>query len=368
MRVLVSGGGTGGHIYPAISLVKEIAEKNPQAEFLYVGTSRGLESKLVPSAGIPFKTIEIQGFRRSLSLDNFKTAYLFMKSLHDSKKIIREFQPDVVIGTGGYVCGAVVYAANRLGIPTVIHEQNSVPGVTNKFLAKYVDKIGICFSAAADYFPQTKVVLTGNPRGQEVVQGQAADVLVKYHLDPNKETVLIFGGSQGALSLMEAMGSILKELNQRHYQVLFATGPRYYEDMKARLDEISYERESLVVVPYIEDMVDVLNSVQLVVSRAGATSIAELTALGLPSILIPSPNVTNDHQTKNARSLVKVGAAELLVDKTLTGEGLLSAIDHLMAESEIRQKMSLAAKSEGIPDATDRLYQLVQEVIGNKNK
>lgn len=363
MRVLVSGGGTGGHIYPAVSLINEIKKQNPEAKFLYVGTERGLESKIVPESGIPFKTIRIQGFRRSLSIENIKTIYLFAKSIQDSKKIIREFKPDVVIGTGGYVCGAVVYAATRLGIPTVIHEQNSVPGATNKFLAKYVDKIGICFTEAAAYFPTEKVVLTGNPRAQEVVQLETTNVLPRYELNPQKETVLVFGGSQGALTMMKAMGSILTELNQREYQVLFATGPRYYEEMVAKLTAFNYKPQSLVVVPYIDDMVEVLNSVNLVVSRAGATTLAEVTALGVPSILIPSPNVTNDHQTKNATSLVRVGAAELIADQGLTGDNLLAMIDELMTDNKRREKMAQAAKGEGIPDATDRLYELVQSIL-----
>ena len=368
MRVLVSGGGTGGHIYPALTLVKNIQEKHPEATFLYVGTQRGLESKIVPQAGVPFKTIAIQGFKRSLSVENFKTMYLFIKSYQESKKIIQEFKPDVVVGTGGYVCGAVVYAAARLGIPTVIHEQNSVPGVTNKFLAKYVDKIAICFSDAANYFPAQKVTLTGNPRGQEVVRMKGAKGLEQYGLDPAKETILIFGGSQGAYSFVEALEPVVAELNQRPYQVLFATGQRYYEEMAAALPAHKDASSSLWVEPYIENMTAVLNQVQLVVSRAGATTLAEITALGIPSVLIPSPHVTNDHQTKNARSLLNVGAAELIPDAELTGERLLTTFDRLMADGTKRAEMAQAAKEEGIPDATERLYRLVIDAINKKKK
>lgn len=364
MRVLVSGGGTGGHIYPAISLVNHLKISDANAEFLYVGTEKGLESTIVPEYDIPFKTIEIQGFRRSLSVANFKTAYLFMKSIGDSKKLLKEFKPDVVIGTGGYVCGAVVYAAHKLGIPTIIHEQNSVPGITNKFLAKYVDKIAICFPDAAQYFPQEKVVLTGNPRAQEVVNIEKTAVLESYGLKQGKPTVLVFGGSQGALTLTNAMKESLVELAKRDYQIVYGTGQRYYEDIQRFLIEQQIEAENIAILPYIDNMAMLLKNIDLVVSRAGATSLAEITALGLPSILIPSPNVTNDHQTKNAQSLVKSGATSLLKDSELTSLSLVRELDNLMLNSDKLEQMALSAKGEGIPDASDRL----EAVIDNLTK
>ncbi|WEG74300.1 undecaprenyldiphospho-muramoylpentapeptide beta-N-acetylglucosaminyltransferase [Vagococcus intermedius] len=363
MRVLVSGGGTGGHIYPAVSLVKHLREQHPTAEFLYVGTERGLESKIVPEANIPFKTIEIQGFRRSLSLENFKTVYLFLKSVRDSKKIIKEFKPDVVLGTGGYVSAAVVYSAHKQGVPTVIHEQNSVPGVTNKFLAKYVDKIAICFPEAAEYFPSQKVEITGNPRAQEVATVEKSDILKTYGLDPVKTTALIFGGSQGALKLSSAMKDSLAELASRDYQILFATGERYYEEIANELKTNFSDCQNIALQPYISNMEDVLKNVDLVVSRAGATTIAELTALGLPSILIPSPNVTNDHQTKNAMSLVNVGAASLLKDCDLDGTHLVAALDNILLDKASLAVMSEASRQQGIPDATDRLLTVVSTIM-----
>lgn len=363
MKILVSGGGTGGHIYPALSLVKQIREEHPDAEFMYVGTDRGLESKIVPKEGIPFSTIQIQGFKRSLSLDNFKTVYLFLKSIKDSKKIIKQFKPDVVMGTGGYVSAAVVYAAHKLKIPTIVHEQNSVPGVTNKFLSKYVDKVAICFPDAAEFFPKNKVVLTGNPRGQEVVRVTTTDNLTQFGLDNDKKTALIFGGSQGAWTLNQAMTDILSELSQKEYQVLFATGERYFETIDSKLKEEGITSDNLVVVPYISNMETVLKNVDLVVSRAGATTLSELTALGLASILIPSPNVTNDHQTKNAMSLVKVGASRLLKDTDLSGANLLKELDDILLDDTVLKEMGDKAKGQGIPDATDRLVTLVDELI-----
>lgn len=223
MRLMVSGGGTGGHIYPALALIKQVREVEPDSAVLYVGTHKGLENKIVPNAGIDFKTIKIQGFKRSLSLENFKTVGLFLSSVVKARKMIKEFKPDVVLGTGGYVSGAVVFAASMMGIPTVIHEQNSVVGVTNKFLSKFVKKIAISFEAAADQFPKEKVVLTGNPRATEVVK-ITPQSLNQFGLKDDVPTVLIFGGSRGAEKINEVTMQSLNELVKRNYQTIFVTG------------------------------------------------------------------------------------------------------------------------------------------------
>lgn len=362
MRVLVSGGGTGGHIYPAVSLVKYIKKKHPDAEFMYVGTKKGLESKIVPDQNIPFETIEIQGFKRSLSPSNFKTVYLFLKSISDAKKIIKKFQPDIVIGTGGYVCGSVVYAAHKMKIPTVIHEQNSVAGVTNKFLARYVDKIGICFSDVADDFPKEKIVMVGNPRAQEVAGIPKSSVLNDYHLKTDVPTVLIFGGSRGALAINNVLLESLSSFVDKPYQVLYASGEIYFKEVEEKWHSLGEDVSNVKVVPYIKNMEQVLANVDVVVGRAGATSLAEITSLGLPSILIPSPNVTNDHQTKNAQSLVNKNAALMIKNSELTKETLIKAIDQIMLNPDVKTKMGKASKQEGIQDATDRLYRLIVEL------
>lgn len=359
MKVLVSGGGTGGHIYPAVSLVKYIKAKHPDAEFLFVGTKKGLESKIVPDQGIPFETIEIQGFKRSLSLSNFKTIQLFLSSIKKAKQIIRKFEPDIVIGTGGYVCGSVVYAAHKLNIPTIIHEQNSVAGMTNKFLSRYVDKIGICFSDVAKDFPSEKVVMVGNPRAQEVANIKKSEVLSQYDLKTDIPTVLIFGGSRGALAINEAVLDSLEMLKTKPYQVLYASGEIYFSDVEEKWATITGEKGNIKIVPYIKNMENVLANVDVVVGRAGATSLAEITSLGLPSILIPSPNVTNDHQTKNAQSLVDKQAAVMIPNAELNQETLVAKIDELMLDSDKRLAMAASSKKEGIQDATDRLYRLI---------
>ena len=355
MKVLISGGGTGGHIYPALALVRYIQSVEPNSEFLYVGTEKGLESKIVRNEGIPFSSIEIQGFKRSLSFENIKTVSLFFKAIKRAKQLIKEFQPDVVIGTGGYVCGAVVYAAAKLNIPTLIHEQNSVAGVTNKFLAHYVDKVAICFEDVASTFPKDKVVLTGNPRAQEIASlKKKVGILSEYQLNENEPCVLIFGGSRGALTINRAFVEALPQLNERDYQVLYVSGQYYYDEIEKELS--GKVGDNISIQPYINNMPDVLLWMEAVVARAGATTLAELTALCLPSILIPSPNVTNDHQTKNAMSLVNHQAAQMIKDDELTGETLVKHLDELMLNHSLRKEMSLNSKEQGMPDASKRIY------------
>ena len=362
MRILVTGGGTGGHIYPALAFIRYVQKIQPDSEFLYVGTHRGLENKIVPETGISFKTIKIQGFKRKLSLDNIKTVQLFVESIKRSKEILREFKPDVVIGTGGYVSGSVVYAAARMKIPTIVHEQNSVPGITNKFLSRFANRVGISFPDAAQYFPENKTVLVGNPRAQEVVTSGKSEVLEQYGLLPDIPTVLIFGGSQGALKINQAVIQALPKFSQKEYQVLYASGDRYYNEIAEKFD-IEKINHNLSLQPYIKNMTDVMANVDLLIGRAGATSIAELTALGLPAILIPSPYVTNDHQTKNAQSLVNAGAVKMITDADLNGEKLVEAVDEIMGDPEKKAMMAKASRQEGIPDAAERLWSLVNEIV-----
>lgn len=362
MRLLVSGGGTGGHIYPALALIEEVKKKDSTAEVLYVGTKKGLESRIVPDAGIDFKTIEIQGFKRSLSLENFKTVYLFLKSIHDSKKIIKEFKPDVVVGTGGYVCGSVVYAASRMNIPTVIHEQNSVAGVTNKFLSHFTDKVAISFDAVRDAFPAKKIVFTGNPRAQQVAHMKNKNRLSEYGLSDAKKTVLIFGGSRGAEKINEATLKAMSKFKDQDFQVLFVTGRVHYDQIMEQAKQSTIPA-NFVIQPYIANMPEILPEIDLIVGRAGATSLAEITALGIPSVLIPSPYVTADHQTKNAMSLVDKKAAEIVKESDLSGDVLADLVIKLMKDEDKRAEMANNASEVGVRDAADRLYNVLEDLI-----
>ncbi|MBS9334503.1 undecaprenyldiphospho-muramoylpentapeptide beta-N-acetylglucosaminyltransferase [Fructobacillus sp. M1-13] len=366
MKVMLSGGGTGGHIYPALALADIIKEKEADAEFLYVGSFRGVEKNIVPKTGMPFKQLHVQGFSRSLSLTNFKTVYLFLKAVSEAKKMIQAFEPDVVVGTGGYVSGAVLYAAEQLHIPTVIHEQNSVAGVTNKFLAKKATKIGIAFPDAKSFFPADKTELIGNPRAQEVAKMSSDFSWESYGLSDDKKTLLIFGGSQGAPAINFAALEAVPAFNDRDYQVVLVAGPKRIDNFMRLLQEQGKTLSDHVkVLPYIDNMPAVMQKASVLVSRAGATSIAELTALGLPSILVPSPFVTGDHQTKNAKSLVDAGAALAITEPELNGESLVKAADALLLNDDQAKAMEGQSKKVGITDAGDRFYDLIKSVVQN---
>jgi UDP-N-acetylglucosamine--N-acetylmuramyl-(pentapeptide) pyrophosphoryl-undecaprenol N-acetylglucosamine transferase len=361
MKVVVSGGGTGGHIYPALALINEIKKHNSHVEFLYIGTENGLEKEIVKRVGIPFKAIEITGFKRKLSFENVKTISRFYKGVSLSKKYLKDFKPDVVIGTGGYVCGPVVYAASKLEIPTVIHEQNSLPGITNKFLARYVEKVAICFEDAKKYFPEHKVVLTGNPRASEVLGQDAEKGRHSLGLQANSKTVLIFGGSRGAKAINDAVLQMIPLLKDKPYQVVYVTGEVHYEKVMEEMKSLK-DSSHVIIKPFIHNMPEVLSGVDLIVSRAGATSLAEITALGIPSILIPSPYVTANHQEKNARSLSDHHAAIMLKEQELNGNVLLSQIEEILLDENKLTEMKQASKELGIPDAASRLYNVLKEV------
>ncbi|USG67560.1 undecaprenyldiphospho-muramoylpentapeptide beta-N-acetylglucosaminyltransferase [Brevibacillus ruminantium] len=363
MRVVLTGGGTGGHIYPALAVAKEIARQEPQAAFLYIGSKKGLEAELVPRAGIPFQSVEIAGLKRKLTLDNVKTFWKFLRAVSDSKKMLREYRPDVVIGTGGYVCGPVVYAAAKLGIPTVIHEQNVVPGLTNKFLARYVDRVAVSFEESLSFFPAAKTVLTGNPRATEVMHGEASAGRDFLGVDADKRIVLIFGGSRGARPINEATLAMIPrmgEFPQSHF--VYVTGNVHYETISAAIKELDALPGNLSVFPFVHNMPDLLAATHLLVGRAGASSLAEITALGVPSILIPSPYVTNNHQEKNARGLEKQGAAVVLLENELNGERLFKALASILKDDERWAEMRESSRKLGMPQAATDIYQVMKKV------
>lgn len=376
MRVLLTGGGTGGHIYPALAVARRLQEMEPDIELLYVGTKRGLESTIVPRENLPFKAIEIEGFKRKLDFEgikyNLRSVGLFLKSIREAKKIIREFKPDIVLGTGGYVSAPICYVASKEGIATVVHEQNSFLGLTNKFLIRYIDRLAICFN---DIYEQTekyhnKVVFTGNPRAQEVNSANLPMVDSIYGLDITKPIALIFGGSRGAPKINQSIIDAYPILRTRGYQMIFVPGEEHYDEALTAMNQISplHRNSHIVVKPYINHMIDVLRNVSVIVSRSGATTIAEITVLGIPSVLIPSPYVTDDHQTKNAMSLVNNDAAILLKEEDLTGESLLNILDDLMGNAEKRATMSERAREIGEPHATDKLVQVMLDEMKKKKQ
>jgi len=362
MRVVLTGGGTGGHIYPALAIGREIAEREPGSSLLYIGTKRGLEGRIVPEQGIAFENITITGFRRSLSFENVKTVMRFLQGVKRSKEILRKFKPDVVVGTGGYVCGPVVYAAAKLGIPTIIHEQNVVPGLTNKFLSRYVDGVAVSFKESAAHFAKCpNVVYAGNPCATRVLKADAAAGFASLGWKPGTPFALIVGGSGGARAVNEAFVRMLPSLGKLpDTRFLFVTGDRFFKDAEeaVRTNASDYA-DRVKVVPYIGNMPEVLSAASLYVGRAGASFLAEVTSLGLPSLLIPSPNVTNNHQEANARSLMNAGAADMILEKDLTGASLFAGIRSILGESARREAMAAASRGLGMPESASIIYEQI---------
>lgn len=367
MKLLLSGGGTGGHIYPALAVGREWLRMSPENEVLYIGTRRGLENQIVPKAGFSFETIEVQGFKRSLSLDNLQTIRLFLRGVRVAKRLLREFRPDVVLGTGGYVAGPVLVAAHRLNIPVAIHEQNVIPGLTNRFLSRYASLIAVSFPGSDRYFPLEKTQLVGNPRASEVVQADPQKGWALLSKPPGTKLVLIVGGSRGAEPINAAFLAMMPRLAAfPDVHFVYVSGQVHYERISQRAEEQLARcpdvRRQLTVLPFLDEMPEVLAASTLVISRAGATMLSELTALGLPAILIPSPYVTNNHQEKNALWLTESGAALMIRERELTGERLFAELKQLLERPQRLTEMAQAAKSLGRPDACRQLCRALADL------
>lgn len=363
MKYIISGGGTGGHINPGLAIAREIMTREPDAEILFVGTEHGLEKDLVPREGFNIKFIGVRGFRRKLSADTFRTIGKLFKSFGEIKRIFREFKPDAVIGTGGYVCGPVVFYAARKKIPTLIHEQNAFPGVTNRILSRFVNEVAISFEESRPRFKgKARITFTGNPIRNELFLLDKEEARKKLGLPKGMPLVVIFGGSLGADHINECV----KEMILRHgreitYRLMLATGVRNYEKvMKDIKDPLP---GNIQIVPYIYNMGEVLAAADLAVTRSGAITVSELSALGVPSILIPSPFVAENHQEFNARALENRGAAVVILQDQLNSEILYGQIKKLIENAELRSKMSSAAKKYSIRDAAAVIYSLVQRAI-----
>ena len=368
MRVVLSGGGTGGHIYPAIAIARQCEEEEPGSEFLYIGGNRGLESKLIHEENIPFESIDITGFRRKLSIDNVKTIFRFFKGVQTSKMLLTKFQPDVVVGTGGYVCGPVVYAAAKLGIPCIIHEQNAIPGLTNSFLSRYVNTVAVSFENTQSHFPKANnVIYTGNPRATTVRSANRDRGFASLGIPMESSVVLIVGGSRGARVINETMIQMARLLESlKHLHFVYVTGEDYFDQTREQIrSELGSMPNHLHVLPYVHNMPEVLAATSLIVNRAGASFLAEINSLGIPSILIPSPNVTNNHQEANARMLEKEGAAQVILEKDLTADHLFRSIENIMGDLELHKKMSNSSKKLGKPDSAQRMVEEMRRLLSD---
>jgi len=362
MKVIVSAGGTGGHLYPALALVEYIKKQEKDTEFLFVGTTDRLESKVVPEMGYDYVGLYVKGLVGN-PIQKMKNAMIFVNSLRQSKKVLKKFKPDIVIGFGGYPSASIVLAAQRMGIKTMIHEQNSIIGLTNKILIKKVDKIVCCYEKALHDFPSEKTYLLGNPRASVISEQTLKDVHDIYHIDKDKKVLVIVMGSLGSSSVNNVMKEALRKIQHEDYEVLFVTGKQYYETIMEEMKDVS---SSIHVLPYIDDMPSVLASSDLVVSRAGATTLAEITALGTPAIIIPSPYVVANHQEYNAKELSDKQAAYLLLEKDLNADIFVEKVNEIMKNPIKLDILKTNAKALGKPNACKDMYDLIKETLERK--
>ncbi len=358
LRVVISAGGSGGHIYPALAILNKINEEEPTSEFLYIGTHNRMEKEIIPSHGIPFETIEIYGIQRKQFWKNGKTLMTFFKAIKRSKKLIRDFNPDIVIGAGGYVTGPVLYAAHKLGYKTVIHEQNSIPGKANLFLSKFVDRILVSFQTSMKEFPDYKTIYTGNPCSESAIKAPTASKM-PYGLREDKQLVLFVMGSLGSSKMNDFLMKTMSAVQGKQYEVLFVTGKDYYETVKEQKFP-----SNVKVVPYIDKMTQLMKKTDLMVTRAGASTLSEIIALQIPSILIPSPYVPNNHQFKNAMDLVRKNAALLMEEKDLKGDILIREVDRVLANKELQEQMKASLKSMSVPNSTGKIYEEIKKLVG----
>lgn len=370
MKVLFAGGGTAGHINPALAIAGYLSEHEPGTKILYIGAKGGMEEKLVPAAGYDFKSITISGFQRKITVKNIirniKTVVYVFTSSAQAKKIIKSFKPDICVGTGGYVSGPVIREAIKLKIPSVIHEQNAFPGVTNKMLSKHANRTMLAVMDAQKYLSDSaRCVLTGNPVRQEVIRAKKEESRKKLGID-SRPLILSFGGSLGARKINEAVADLLAEsVKTGKYQHIHGYGKwgKWFPDLlKEKGIDLSKHKE-IDIREYIDNMPDCLAAADLVICRAGAITLSEIQAQGKASILIPSPNVAENHQYHNAMSLVSRNAAEIIEEKDLSGKTLCKKVDEMFGTRGEIGKISDNARKTAILDANERIYKIIKEVV-----
>ena len=358
-RFIISGGGTGGHIYPAVAIANELKSRFPEAEFLFVGAKDKMEMQKVPQAGYAIKGLWISGIQRKLTLDNAMFPLKLASSMWNSFKIIKSFKPDVVIGTGGFASGAVLRAASMLNIPTVIQEQNSYPGITNKLLAKRANKICVAYENLERFFPKDKMILTGNPVRQDLInEASKSEAIAYFNLDANKKTLLVLGGSLGARRINQLIEKELDFLLSQNIQIIWQCGKLYLNDYSKY-----NEKENVQVVAFIDRMDLVYAAADVVISRSGASSVSELCIVGKPTIFIPSPNVAEDHQTKNAKAISDKNGAILIKESELETqfETIFSdLISNESKKSELSQNIKKLAKPNATKDIVEEIIKLIK--------
>jgi UDP-N-acetylglucosamine--N-acetylmuramyl-(pentapeptide) pyrophosphoryl-undecaprenol N-acetylglucosamine transferase len=365
MKIIIAGGGTGGHIFPALAIAKELRNVIADVVVTFVGTARGLEARIIPKEGYDVRFIRSEGLVGKSILKTIKSIIQIPVSLKDSRDILKEIKPDLVLGVGGYSSGPVVLRAKMMGIPTIIHEQNTVPGVANKILGKFVDTVAVTYHESIKYFPSEKTYLTGNPIRAEILKGNRDRGCETFSLDRDRFTIFVFGGSLGASSINKAVAEALVYLEplKDHIQFLHQTGDRECDTVKEVYRARGFRG---TVIPFAYEMADAYAVADLIISRAGATTLAEVTACGKAAILVPYPYAAANHQEINARKLWDMGAAQMVLERDLNGKTLSDLIKHLLEQPDAIGEMERISKTLGSSDAAKKVVELMMGLLKKK--
>ncbi len=357
MKVVITAGGTGGHIFPALALISKLKEKDKNVEILYIGTTNRMEKDIIPKEEIPYIGIEMKGLNRKNIFKNIDVMKTYLKAVSKAKEELTKFKPDIVIGFGGYISAPVIYAAHKLKIKTIIHEQNSIPGVSNKFLSRYVDKVLVSFKESIKDFPNDKTIYTGNPRSEQIKDIEKID---KTTLDfkKDKALIIIVMGSLGSLTMTKKLKETLPLFKNKDYQVLLITGKDYYDKYK----DIKLS-SNVKIVPFYNNLIGLMKDADLIVTRSGASTIAEITSIGLPAIMVPSPYVTNNHQYVNAKSLEDDGACIILKEEDFNKDSLVNLLDKTINDKKKLNSMRSALLKRGVTDSATRIYEEIIKLV-----
>lgn len=357
MKVVITAGGTGGHIFPALALISKLKEKDKNVEILYIGTTNRMEKDIIPKEGIPYIGIEMKGLNRKNIFKNIDVMKTYLKAVSKAKAELTKFKPDIVIGFGGYISAPVIYAAHKLKIKTIIHEQNSIPGVSNKFLSRYVDKVLVSFKESIKDFPNDKTIYTGNPRSEQIKDIEKIDKTT-LGFKKDKALIIIVMGSLGSLTMTKKLKETLPLFKNKDYQVLLITGKDYYDDYK----DIKLS-SNVKIVPFYNNLIGLMKDADLIVTRSGASTIAELTSIGLPAIMVPSPYVTNNHQYVNAKSLEDDGACIILKEEDFNKDSLVDLLDKTINDKKKLNSMRNALLKRGVTDSATRIYEEIIKLV-----
>ena len=357
MKIAITAGGTGGHIFPALAIINKIKSHDKNSKFLYFGTTDRMEKDIIPEKGIPYIGIQMKGLNRKNILKNITVLKIYLAAIKKAEVELKKFKPDIVIGVGGYITAPVLVAANHLGIKTIIHEQNSIPGVSNKLLSHFVNKICVSFKESESYFPKKKTIYTGNPRSEELLsmeKGKRED----FGFNHKSKFIILVMGSLGSLTMTKKMKELIPSFKDKDYQVLVVTGKNYYDDYK----DVKIPT-NVKIVPFYD--AKYMKDADLIITRSGASTIAEVTALLLPSIMIPSPYVTHNHQYKNAKALEDKKACKILEEKDFCKENLLSLIDDCF-KKEVYNEMRKNLKEFSCPNSAEAIYKEIMRLVRNE--